>query len=235
MAALGLVWLVLVIVDLSRGLGPLASRTVLLIWAVFVLDFLLRFALAPGKWRFLRGNALTVAALALPAFRAFRAVRVLRALTRLRGLQLVRILSSINRSMRALGRTMRRRGFGYVLALTVIVTFTGAAGMQYFERELPHGQGLNDFATALWWTAMIMTTMGSEYWPKTAEGRMLCLILALYAFAVFGYVTGTIATYFIDRDIEAQRQRDAPDQQALAAELAALRTELQALRRKLGH
>jgi len=34
---------------------------------------------------------------------------------------------------------------------------------------------------ALWWTAMIMTTMGSQYWPQTIEGRMLCVFLALYA------------------------------------------------------
>lgn len=31
---------------------------------------------------------------------------------------------------------------------------------------------------------------------------MLCLFLAIYAFAAFGYVTGTIATYFIGRDTE---------------------------------
>lgn len=45
-----------------------------------------------------------------------------------------------------------------------------------------------------------MTTMGSVYWPETPEGRILCLLLALYAFAVFGYVTATLASYFIDRD-----------------------------------
>lgn len=25
---------------------------------------------------------------------------------------------------------------------------------------------------------MIITTLGSEYWPKTAEGRVLCILLA---------------------------------------------------------
>lgn len=33
---------------------------------------------------------------------------------------------------------------------------------------------------------MLLTTMGSEYWPQTAEGRILCLLLSVYAFAVFG-------------------------------------------------
>jgi len=52
---------------------------------------------------------------------------------------------------------------------------------------------------------MIMTTMGSQYWPQTPEGRMLCLFLALYAFAVFGYVTAAIATFFIGLDTKIYR------------------------------
>jgi voltage-gated potassium channel len=129
--------------------------------------------------------------------------------------------------MRALGRTMGRRGFGYVAALTLLVTLGGAAGMHYFER----GQGLDDFGTALWWTAMIMTTMGSEYWPKTAEGRVLCLVLALYAFAVFGYVTATIATFFLGRDAENPEAEvaGAASVEALRREIAALREDLRAL------
>jgi voltage-gated potassium channel len=47
---------------------------------------------------------------------------------------------------------------------------------------------------------MLLTTMGSDYWPRTAEGRLLCLLLAVYAFAVFGYVTAAIAAYFVGRD-----------------------------------
>jgi voltage-gated potassium channel len=113
---------------------------------------------------------------------------------------------------------MRRRGFGYVLALTLVVTFVGAAGMYALERDAPDG-GFDGYGAALWWTAMVITTMGSEYWPKTTDGRVLCLFLALYAFAVFGYVTATLATFFIGRDTES----DAESVGALKRELAALR------------
>ena len=94
---------------------------------------------------------------------------------------------------------MRRRGFGYVAVLTVIVTFAGAAGMYAFERDAPGG-GFDSYWTALWWTAMVVTTMGSEYWPKTPDGRVLCLLLAIYAFSVFGYVTAALASFFVGRD-----------------------------------
>ena len=47
---------------------------------------------------------------------------------------------------------------------------------------------------------MIVTTMGSGYWPETVEGRMLCVLLALYSFTMFGYVTATLPSFFIDRN-----------------------------------
>ena len=72
--------------------------------------------------------------------------------------------------------------------------------MYRFEFDVPGGPGFADYGTALWWTAMLLTTMGSDYWPQTPEGRLLCLLLAVYAFAVFGYVTAAIAAYFIGKD-----------------------------------
>jgi hypothetical protein len=86
------------------------------------------------------------------------------------------------------------------------------------------------------WTAMIMTTMGSEYWSQTAEGRTLCFFLALYSFTVFGYVTATLATFFIGRDAQnpgtelaGQRAVDT-----LRTEIAALHDEIRELRGGLG-
>jgi voltage-gated potassium channel len=128
--------------------------------------------------------------------------------------------------MKALGASMGRRGFGYVVALTVIVTFTGAAGMYAFENDRPGG--FRSYGEALWWTAMVMTTMGSADWPESAEGRVLCVILALYAFAVFGYVTAALATYFVGRDAASEEAELAGAREVgeLRAEIAALRAEI---------
>ena len=64
--------------------------------------------------------------------------------------------------------------------------------------------------------------------PKTIEGRVLCVFLALYAFAVFGYVTATLATFFVGRDAE----NDATEL-AGAKQLAELRNEVIALREEI--
>jgi voltage-gated potassium channel len=103
------------------------------------------------------------------------------------------------------------------------VTLVGAAGMYAFERGAGEG-GIRSYWSALWWTAMVMTTLGSEYWPRTGEGRLLCFLLALYAFSVFGYVTATLATFFIGRDAESAEGELAVRE--LRNEIAALRMEL---------
>lgn len=125
---------------------------------------------------------------------------------------------------------MGRRGLGYVIALTLVVALAGAAAMFAFERQAP--AGFPSYGAALWWTAMIMTTLGSDYWPQTPEGRILTFLLSLYAFAVFGYVTASLATFFIGRDAESEEGEVAGEKSlaALRAEIVALREEVRALR-----
>lgn len=222
MLALAVAWLALLVVEFVRGSGPGINAATLAIWAVFVVHFAVQFTLAPRKLRYLRTQWLTALSLAVPALRIARLGPLLRAVRAARGLRLVRVVASLNRGMRALGASMGRRGFGYVLALTALVTFGGAAGIYAFERS---PGGLSTYADALWWTAMIMTTMGSEHWPTTPEGRVLTLLLSIYAFAMFGYVTATLATFFIGRDAE-----DDAAEVAGRRELQAVREEIAALR-----
>ena len=49
---------------------------------------------------------------------------------------------------------------------------------------------------------MRVITAGSEYYPLTPEGRGLAFLIALFGYAIFGYVTATLATFFIGRDAE---------------------------------
>lgn len=223
MIILGFVWLALLIIELVYETSPVLETFGLIIWGIFILDFLLKFVVAPEKSTYLKRNVLTVISLVVPAFRVLRIARIFRFLRLSRGLRLVKVVGSLNRGMRALSATMKRRAFGYVIMLSIIVLFGGAAGMYAFEKEVEGG--LHDYGTALWWTSMILTTMGSEYWPKTFEGRLLCIILALYAFAVFGYVTATIASFFIGRDAEDSQAEVAGSKQIelLSKEVHALR------------
>ena len=229
MLLLAFAWLALLVGELVWGESRSFEVMGAVIWVIFILDFVLGFTLAPQKTAYLENNWLTVISLLVPAVRIFRIFRVTRLLrlTRFgRGLRLFRLVSSLNRGMRALAANLQRRGFGYVVALTVLVLFAGAAGMYTFENETPGG--LRSYGEALWWTAMILTTMGSQFWPQTFEGRVLCFFLALYAFAVFGYVTATLATFFVGRDAENEEAELAG-----SIELTTIRDELRALREEV--
>ena len=88
-----------------------------------------------------------------------------------RGLRLLHVISSLNRGMRALSGAMGRRGFGYAVLVTFVVVFAGGAGMFAFENDNADGRGRNDYPTALWWTAMIVTTISSDYWPHARRSK----------------------------------------------------------------
>ena len=229
MVVLAFVWLALLVGELVWGERLAFAVLGTIIWVLFILDFAVKIILAPHKAGYLKRNWLTAVALLVPALRIFRVfwvVRLLRVARVGRGLRLFRVVSSLNRGMRALGAALRRRGFGYIILLSVLVLFAGSAGMYAFENQAPGG--LDSYGEALWWTAMVMTTMGSQYWPQTFEGRVLCFFLALYAFAVFGYVTATLATFFVGRDAENDEAELAGSR-----ELAAIRDELRALRKEI--
>jgi voltage-gated potassium channel len=159
---------------------------------------------------------------------------VIRILRLLKGVRLIKIVASLNRSMRSLGATMKRRGFGYVMLLTVIVTFAGAAGMYAIEKG---HQGFENYGMALWWTSMRVITAGSDFWPITPEGRGLAFILALFGYAIFGYVTATLATFFIGRDAEEDKTpvAGAKDVEELKKMIVALSQKVDDLSKKSGN
>ena len=80
------------------------------------------------------------------------------------------------------------------------------------------------YGEAVWWTAMTLTTLGTDYFPKTSEGRLLCWLLAVYAFAIFGYITAIVARFLLGGKVPSP---SLPASDA-NAELAALRREIAA-------
>lgn len=225
MVFLGFVWLVLLVVELIWTINKTLEYVAIGIWILFIIDFIIKFVLAPQKLRFLKKNWLTTISLLIPALRVFRIFRVIRFLRALRGVRLVRIIGTLNRSITSLGKTMQRRAFGYVMTVCLIVIFAGAAGMYALENPNP---GFTSYGLALWWTAMRVITAGNEFNPVTSEGRGLGFLIAVFGYSIFGYVTATFATYFIGRDAE---EKDAPI--AGAKEIEELKAEVIALRKAI--
>lgn len=112
------------------------------------------------------------------------------------------MVNSINRGVGSVRRHAQSYGVRYVFLLTIIIVFVGAAGILNFERAAAHAHGqdgMETYGDALWWTAMMMTTIGSDYSPHTTAGRLLAVVIALYAIAIFGYITAILATLLIGK------------------------------------
>jgi len=75
---------------------------------------------------------------------------------------------------------------------------------------------------------MMLTTLGSDYWPTTGEGRVITFLLALYALSMFGYITATLATFFIGRETESEESELSAVQS-----IRELRTEIEKLREQI--
>jgi voltage-gated potassium channel len=206
MLLLSLSWVGIVLMELLRGSSRLLEIFGTGIWLIFILEFLLRFALAPEKLPFLRSNWLTILSLIVPALRIFRGLRLLRAGRALRGARLVRIVGTANRSMNALKSTLRRRQFHYVAGLTILVVTLGAAGMLSFEPR------------AKWRAASppIGTRSGGRHAGQHDRVRLLAaddgrtdprLPAAVYGLAVFGYITASFASFFVGREPRSRQAR----------------------------
>jgi voltage-gated potassium channel len=195
---LGFVWIILVVLEIVQKDNALLRQLSVVIWVIFIIDFLIKFIIAPSKLSYLKKNTLIIVSLIVPAFRIFALFRILSVLKLTRGLILIRLITSVNHGMSALNRTLKKRAWGFVLALTFIIWMIGSVGMYVFERNV--NEGLNEFTKVIWWTAMLLITMGTGHWPVTPEGKFLCILLSLYGFSIFGYATATFATFFIDED-----------------------------------
>jgi voltage-gated potassium channel len=140
MLILAFVWLALLVGELILGENLAFEVIGTVIWIIFILHFAVEFTLAPRKAAYLRSNWLTALSLLVPALRIlriFRVVRLLRLARVGRGLRLFRVVSSLNRGMRALRATLERRGFGYVILLTILVVFAGAPVCTRSRTKLP--------------------------------------------------------------------------------------------------
>jgi voltage-gated potassium channel len=210
LTVLSLVWLGLLLAEFITGLGRELQALTLILWGLFILDYLLELWIAPDRLGYLRSHWIGAIALALPALRLlaiFRAFRALRSLRLVRTVSLGRTVTSTNRALKAVRSFLGARQLGYVLTSYLLVMVSGGAAIHFLEGSGESASGgLRNFGDALWWSAMMMTTMGSDYWPHTWEGRVIAWLLAVYAFVVFGYITASLASHFIRSESQARRR-----------------------------
>lgn len=131
------------------------------------------------------------------------------------------------------GRTFARgRVVVYVAMAVAIVGFVASLAVLDAERANP-AANIRTFGDALWWAATTVTTVGyGDRFPTTTEGRIVAVGLMVTGIALVGVVTAALASWFVEKvaEVQAAEQRTEAEVSDLAAEVRALRRELEAER-----
>ena len=154
-----------------------------IIWVIFIFDFLLRFALAPDKWPFLRRNVVELVAVILPMFRSLGMFRVLIALG-----FLIRV-----------GQSLRSRVNIYLGLILPLLIYTSSLGIWEIERRA-EGANILTFEDSIWWAFVTVSTIGyGDFSPITFEGRTIAVILMITRIGIVSVITANLATWFLQR------------------------------------
>ena len=170
------------------------------IWAIFAADFLLKLAITPAKWRYLKTHWLEALVVLIPFIRPLRIIRL--------------ILFSA-RAIKATRRRLVNVNFLLVYAIGIVVV---AATIVTVAEQ---GQNsIDSYTDALWWSVVTATTVGyGDMTPVTPVGRGMAVLLMLVGIGLFGGLTANFAStiFRTDDNVEANTEQ-------LLAEMKAMRT-----------
>jgi voltage-gated potassium channel len=196
MGMLGIIFALVVVAEaFVRPQGAVGTAVTVAswgLWAVFVIEFASRMAIAPSKSRFLKKNWWQAIFLAFPFLRLLRVLRVARLA------RAGRLVSSSLRAGRSAAGALTGR-IGWLVGFTVVVVLSTAQGLFEFG-------GYDSYADALFDAAMASIT-GQGVQGDSAVSRVLSIVLALYSVAVFASLAAALGAYFMRPD-EVDNQRD---------------------------
>lgn len=160
------------------------TRTVnLVVYGLFVVDYVTRLAVADHRRAFVRGNLVDLVAI-LPAdlFRLARVARLAR---------LARAGSLLWRASANLRAVLLTNGLGWVLLVALGSILVGAGAVWVADPSF------ETYGDALWWAVVTSTTVGyGDLSPTTALARSVAVVVMLVGIGTIGMLTGAIATFF---------------------------------------
>ena len=172
-----------------------------IVWAIFLLDYLVMFKLAPNKKKFVSTHIFELILVALPFVRMLRPLRAV-----------VFIGQAGFRSRRQL---LRNIWWVVSVASLLMIIIMGAAILD-IERSVPNSN-IKTPSDAIWWAFVTITTVGyGDVYPTTGAGRILGSFVLISGVAIVGIVTASIAATFVRSD---EAELEEADMKALLKRL----------------
>jgi voltage-gated potassium channel len=189
--------------------------TLYVLWAAFAIDFVMRLILADQRPRWFVRHMFDLAIVALPFLRPLRLVR------------LVVIVAALQK---AFGDAIRGRIVIYTAGSAILLVYAASLAVLEAERSDPNAH-ITNFSDAVWWSITTITTVGyGDFYPVTAKGRLVAVLLMIGGISLIGMITATVATWIVHRVAE----QDSTQQAATAAQIEELRSQIAQLTTLVG-
>ncbi|MGW0704721.1 potassium channel family protein [Streptomyces sp. NPDC002643] len=168
--------------DLPQGWLDLCLALILLCWAVFVLDYAVRWRLSGLGLRFVRVHWLDTVVLVLPL---------------LRPLRIVQLHDAVRRRHDHPRLALHARVAVYAGLSATLLGFSGALAVYQQERSAPDAT-IRTFGDAVWWVCSTFSTVGyGDVTPVTPMGRVIAVVLMACGLALLGAVTGSFSSWLL--------------------------------------
>ncbi|MGY5010083.1 potassium channel family protein [Streptomyces sp. 900105755] len=153
-------------------------------WAMFAVDYAVRWRLSGEGPGFVRRRWLDTLVLVLPLLRPVRVVRTYESIQRRRGEPRL---------------ALHARVAAYSALSISLLGFSGALAVYQVERSAPNAN-IRTFGDSLWWTCSTLSTVGyGDYVPVTTLGRFIAAGLMACGLALLGTVTGSFSSWMLQR------------------------------------
>ncbi|MFJ6898692.1 potassium channel family protein [Streptomyces hokutonensis] len=151
-------------------------------WALFAVDYAVRWRLSGQRLRFVRTHWLDTLVLLLPLLRPLRVVKVYEAVQRRHGKPRL---------------ALHARVIVYAGLSTTLLGFAGALSVYQAEHTAP-GATIKTFGDSVWWICATFATVGyGDVTPVTPLGRLIAVGMMAIGLALLGAVTGTFASWLL--------------------------------------
>jgi voltage-gated potassium channel len=167
---------------------------------IFLTDYLIRLYLSKNRKIFFKSNLIDLVS-SIPFNSLFQAIKILKIARLLKFTKLFklfkvfRIFILLGKFKKSINSFIKTNNFNYVVFITVFTVLLGAFGLSLTEHKT--------FSDSLWWSFVTVTTVGyGDISPASKIGRLIASVLMLVGIGFIGMLTGTISTFFINRNIK---------------------------------
>jgi voltage-gated potassium channel len=208
--------LVALLIQATVRLSPETAEVLdwidLLVCAVFLSDFFVRFHRAPSKAQFMKWGWIDFVS-SIPMINIFRVGRVVRII---RVFRILRAFRSMKNLLTYFLQYRRFTSFTAVTASSFCVMIFSAIAVLNVENS-PEAN-IKNTGDAFWWAYVTMTTVGyGDKYPLSTEGRLIGCLLMTAGAGLFATLTGLIASTFLQsRTSESELKQLAQEVRTLS-------------------